>query len=138
MKADKKFKTIKVIVAVMLMLSLAVSASTTSSAYSVGQVKNLTNFKEVKMSNQGWDGVRYRITWKKVSGASGYQVKFYQKDSSYDESWGKWTENTKKTKADVGFSSCYAMKAKVRAYKVVNGKKVYGNWSKTVKKVFNY
>lgn len=74
------------------------------------------------------DGAEYTITWKKVTGASGYQVKVTLLEE------GKWNSYCVKTKkcsySEVG-STIIQSKAKVRAYKIVNGKRKYGPWSKT-------
>lgn len=74
------------------------------------------------------DGVAYTITWNKVSGASGYQVKVSTKEgiwSSY-----RYVLTKKRSYTEAG-STVEKSKARVRAYKVVNGKKQYGPWSKT-------
>lgn len=69
--------------------------------------------------------------WKKVSGASGYQIwcstsKKFQKKSVKTKKKTKLTIEKLKTKK--------AYFVKVRAYAVNSGKKVYGAWSKTMKK----
>lgn len=101
-------------------------------ATKVGKITGLSNWKEVELYGDG-DGVDYRITWKKVKGVTGYQVKEYEKEDP-SEKWWSQTVNTKRTRYDVQFSSLYAFQAKVRAYKTVNGKTYYGPWSKIVKK----
>lgn len=76
------------------------------------------------------DVVTYTITWKKVSKATGYQVCYMSKEPD-DKSWHTENSTTKKTKFSTSFSGIdIKIKAKVRAYKTVNGKKVYGPWSK--------
>lgn len=70
-----------------------------------------------------------KIAWRKVNGAKGYQV--------------KWSVNKKFKKAKKKFTkkNCITLKRlnknryyiKVRAYKTVNGKKVYGKWSRVLK-----
>jgi len=94
----------------------------------------LTKWKQIKI--QG-DGGGYKISWKKVKGANGYQVKINTKDDITMQSWsdGSWYKATKKTNYKLYFSSCYAIKVKVRAYKTVKEKTVYGKWSKSVSKV---
>lgn len=77
------------------------------------------------------DGVRYTIKWKKVKGASGYQV---QKYSRLDKWYKHPTASQKKCSTSIEFSSLFEIKVKVRAYKIVNGRRVYGKWSKMVKK----
>ena len=73
------------------------------------------------------DGVEYTVTWKKVAGASGYQVKVTLLDE------GKWQSHyvtTKKCSYSEAGSTIGRSKAKVRAYKIVNGVKVYSNASR--------
>ena len=74
------------------------------------------------------------VSWKKQSGVSGYELKFYNMD--YDDSY--YLEKTKTiNKASTGsytYKVTYATgegyaRVKVRSYKVVNGKKYYGAWS---------
>ena len=73
------------------------------------------------------DGVEYTVTWKKVAGASGYQVKVV---SLVEGSWKTYYVSTKKLSFSEAGSTIQQMRAKVRAYKIVNGKKIYGAWSK--------
>ena len=93
----------------------------------VAQVKG-TSWKKKAIRHQAGDGLTYIFSWKKVSGASGYEVKIYEKESPYD-GWYSFSKKTKKTNVSVSFSYLYGLKAKVRAYKVVDGKKFYGKWS---------
>lgn len=80
------------------------------------------------------DGVTYTIKWKKVRGADGYQVQKFEIDGETGH-WYKYDPvDQKKCSTSISFSSVSAIKAKVRAYKNVNGKRIYGKWSKTVKK----
>ncbi len=74
------------------------------------------------------------IKWKKISGASGYQCYFSKKKSFKSHTIGR-TFGKKKTKTTINFfSSKKTYYAKIRPFKKVNGKKVYGVWSK-VKKI---
>ena len=74
------------------------------------------------------DGVEYTVTWKKVAGASGYQVKVILLDEG---KWMSYCITTKKNFYPKAGTTIEQSKAKVRAYKIVNGKKKYGPWSKT-------
>ena len=80
--------------------------------------------------------VKYTAKWKKVKGASGYQIKF----GTYDYIDKHWlttktvkgaSKTSYKTNFRYGTEEGYDF-VKVRAYKMVNGKKVYGKWSKVV------
>lgn len=73
----------------------------------------------------------FKITWKKVSGASGYQIqystnkKFKSGNKTYTAKKGSTTSATvKKLKSKKTYY------VRVRAYKSINGKKVYSAWSK--------
>lgn len=97
------------------------------------------NLKAPTVSNwkKTWDGnwstpkangVAYTITWNKVSGASGYQVKVSTKEGTWSSY--RYVLTKKRSYTEAG-STVEKSKARVRAYKVVNGKKQYGSWSKT-------
>ena len=69
-----------------------------------------------------------KLTWSKVSGASGYEVQVYssKKWKSY-----KTTEKTGLTISKLTIGKTYQYR--VRAYKTVSKKKVYGAFSSTIK-----
>ena len=76
-------------------------------------------------------GVQYGTIWKKVSGAEGYQVEikeFGWKGSTGSSSY-RYTRNTK---ASIQFSDVYKFGIRARAYRMVNGTRVYGAYSKWV------
>lgn len=72
-----------------------------------------------------------QVSWKKAAGANGYELWY-----STTKKWNKKkTKTTKKTKLTLGkLKSKKTYYIRVRAYTIQNGKKVYGRWSKTVKK----
>ncbi|MBO4997029.1 MAG: hypothetical protein J6D02_03410 [Lachnospira sp.] len=75
----------------------------------------------------------YRLRWNDVAGASAYQLSI--KDKNADGSWGdKRITYTRGTCFDYDFVVSLGIKVKVRAFQIVNGKKVYGKWSKTITK----
>lgn len=69
------------------------------------------------------------VSYKKATGASGYQVVYKVVGAKKNSS--KYT--TAKTKKITGLTSKKTYEVKVRAYKTVNGKKQYGSYSKTKK-----
>ena len=105
---------------------------------SVNAAIKKTNLKAPVLSSwkKTWDGrwstppangVQYTVTWNKVAGASGYQVKISTKEGN----WSAYRSIiTKKRSYSEAGSSIEQSKAKVRAYKIVKGKKQYGPWSK--------
>lgn len=139
-----KGKTVKRIVTIALSVMLAFTGLSFSlagnylnanAATRIGRV-TLSKWKEIPVSADV-DGIDYRITWKKVKGATGYQVKEYEKEYP-GEKWYVLTGNLKKTSYDVTFSSLYAFKVRVRAYKKVNGKKYYGPWTESKIKIMDW
>jgi len=108
-----------------------------ASASAPAQVKGVSSVATI---NHAREKVTYTAKWNKVNGADGYQLKFGGEDGG-----GKyWLPSTKIKKGASNTSytancdyytsevwDCYSF-VKIRAYKIVNGKKVYGKWSKTV------
>ena len=75
---------------------------------------------------------KLNVSWKKVSGATGYEVKAAT-NSKFTK--GKKTVTVKKNKVTIkNLKPKKKYFVKVRAYKLANGRKFYGKWSKVVKK----
>ena len=75
---------------------------------------------------------KLNVKWKKVSGATGYEV-MYAKNNKFTK--GKKTVKVKKNKITLKrLKSKKKYFVKVRAYKTVNGNTSYGKWSKVAKK----
>ena len=79
-------------------------------------VKSLTSGKAEQL----------KITYKKFSGASGYQVR-YSESSSMSDAKKKNTRKTSLTVSGLGSGGKYYVQ--VRTYKTVDGKTYYGAWS---------
>ena len=110
--------------------SLSKANTTTTKATTKASNKNKpkkTKIKSLKGKKNG-----FKITWKKVSGVKGYQIK-YSTNKYFFESLTK-SKNVKKAKTtsatvkDLRKGKTYFVK--VRSYKIVKGKKVYSDWSK--------
>ena len=88
-----------------------------------------TRFRFYKSAAPAATGCYYRSTWKKIKGASGYQVqiKTYSGGSPY-----KRTFRTRKCWASFSSSDTYKAKIRVRAYKKSGSKTIYGSYSKWV------
>lgn len=71
-------------------------------------------------------GKKAKVSWAKVSGAAGYQVK-YAANKKFKKAKKKFTKKNSITLKKLKKRKYYI---KVRAYKTVNGKKVYGAFSK--------
>ncbi len=96
-------------------------------------LKTSTDPAQVTMKSASKSKTAVRINWKKVTGASGYQVQ------RYNSSTKKWvTVKTIKSGSTVSYKNTglkkgTAYKYRVRAYRTVNGTKLYGKWSSTKK-----
>lgn len=134
-------KCLLLLLACICILSLPVSASaatstkaTTTSTKKVNlKAPKPSKFKKYKKAPKGVTGAYFRSTWKKVKGASGYQAQYITYDGSDDEDGGfKYTKSTKKCQIVFPTSAAVSAKIRVRAYKMVKGKRVYGPFSKWV------
>lgn len=81
--------------------------------------------KSLKVSNV--KGNKIKVTYAKLKGAKGYQVRYVVGKKTYKTS-------TKKTSLTIskGIKAGSKVKVSVRAYKTGNGKKIYGSYSKAV------
>lgn len=95
-------------------------------AYTKPATPNLTGLSAIK------SGHKIKATWKKVGGsASGYQI-YWAKDKNFKKMVSKTTVSGQKKTSYTGknFTKGKRYYVKVRAYKTVNGNKIYGAWSK--------
>lgn len=90
-----------------------------------GKVKKLS----VKNKKNG----RVLVLWKKVSGAEYYQLQ-YSTRKNFKKKKTKGSIRKKKTTVYLGTKRKKKYYFRVRAYKLVGNKRVYGKWSKVVKK----
>lgn len=70
-----------------------------------------------------------KLSWNKVSGATGYQVMTGGNSSMTMDDITYTATGTSKSISYSRSSSAYKRYFKVRAYKTVNGKRTYGSWS---------
>lgn len=95
-------------------------------AYTKPATPNLIGLRATK------SGHKIKATWKKVGGsASGYQI-YWAKDKNFKKMVSKTTVSGQKKTSYTGknFTKGKRYYVKVRAYKTVNGNKIYGAWSK--------
>ncbi len=117
-----------ILMLVLTFQSLSASAATKKANLKAPTVSNWKKTWDGSWNTPKSDGVAYTITWNKVSGASGYQVKVSTKEGTWSSY--RYVLTKKRSYTEAG-STVDKSKARVRAYKVVNGKKQYGPWSKT-------
>lgn len=94
-------------------------------AYTKPATPNLTGLRATK------SGHKIKATWKKVGGsASGYQI-YWAKDKNFKKVVSKTNVSGQKKTSYTGknFTKGKRYYVKVRAYKTVNGNKIYGAWS---------
>lgn len=92
--------------------------------------KKITKPKKAKIKKVKGYKKALEVSYAKVSGASGYQIQVAT-DKKFKKN--KKTVTAKKSKTKVKISKLKKKKkyyVRVRAYKNVSGKKVYGAWSK--------
>ncbi len=100
--------------------------------------KEVTNLAKVKAVKIKANKKRLNVSWKKVSGATGYEVKFSFKTNYITIDWSSKFTKKKSYKCKIKhWANGERVKKymfKVRAFKKINGNTSYGNWSKVVKK----
>ncbi len=84
-------------------------------------------FSKLKVSGK----CKVKATWKKLTNVSGYQIQ-YAPNKKFKKAKSKTVKSTSVTIKKLKKKKTYFVR--VRAYKLVDGKKVYGKWS-AVKKV---
>ena len=97
----------------------------------ITQTTTVTKPAKVKSVKLTAKKKKLNVKWKKVSGATGYEV-MYAKNNKFK---GKKTIKVKKNKITLKrLKSKKKYFVKVRAYKTINGNTYYGKWSKVAKK----
>ena len=124
-----KCRKIKRILAVLLVafIMIGMLSVPTQAASKKNGLAKVSITKVSRQVSQYATGVIYTVKWKKVKGAKGYQVWLSSREAG---EWYTTTSFTSKCSFKTGGSSIDTYKIKVRAYKVVKGKKKYGAWSK--------
>lgn len=100
-------------------------------SYKKGPKEYMTELQEWNTKKKAG---KYNITfkWNKVTGASGYQIEIYsKKDFKKKNLLKKVSINKNKISLKTTLSTKRkTLSARIRPYKVVKGKKVYGRWSR--------
>lgn len=105
------------------------SSQTANDGANSGQIASLTKIKGVVAKNQ--KKCKIKVTWKKVSNSLGYQIQ-YATNKKFKKAKKKTVKSTSVTLRKLKKKKTYFIR--IRAYKIADGKKVYGKWS-SVKKV---
>ncbi len=72
---------------------------------------------------------RLRLTWKKISGAAGYQIQRYDSSKKAYTTIKTIKKGTTVSYTNSGLKAGKTYKYRIRAYKIVKGNKVYGAYS---------
>lgn len=102
----------------------SVNKSSIKKTAKVKKPAKVTGFTIKKLSKR-----TAKVSWRKVKGAKGYQLKW----STYKNFSYANKKSTKKTKLILNYSYSDKYYVKVRAFKKVGGKRVYGKYSKAVR-----
>ena len=122
----------------MFVLMMGIGTNIQVKADTLGQVKSIktkTNYKYYKGIVSAKDmrkkKIKYKYgikaSWKKVKNANGYEIYVYGVAS---KKWRKIKDTKKTSYVFTNLLEKDKFKFKVRAYRKINGEKVYGNWSK--------
>jgi hypothetical protein len=106
-----------------------VSSSTQTVSSSQNTVGKVTSVKA--RAKKSGKKKKVTISWKKVSGATGYQIYYSSSANGKFKKLGTVKNKTKLTKTFKNKKTHYF---KVCAYSTSSGEKIYGSFSKTVKK----
>lgn len=93
------------------------------------QLTSTTKVDQVTLSTKATSFYQVKLSWKKVSGASGYEIQRYSSQKKAYVTIKTITKGstTSYTNTDLDAGTTY--KYRVRAYKTVSGKKIYGAFS---------
>lgn len=99
--------------------------------YNAGKSTSIYTLKKVVGVKAAKSGSKVKVSWTNISGETGYQIsKSTKKTGTNIVATYKTTSGKSKTISATKGKTYYY---KVRAYKVVDGKKIYGPWSSVVK-----
>lgn len=73
----------------------------------------------------------FKLTWKKVSSSTGYQIRYSTKSSMASPKTVLVTKNSTVSKSISNLTSKKKYFVQIRTYKTINGTKYYSSWSKT-------
>lgn len=123
---NKMKKTIYIILTTILFMCLVLSSqSSITSEAAVKKPTRVTNLQTKRLAKK-----TLKLSWKKVSGAKGYEVFMSTNDASFKK---KTTITGNKGSCTIKLATGKKYAFRVRAYKLSGSKKIYGNFSTGVK-----
>lgn len=96
------------------------------------RTKSVTTLGSAKRLKISAESGKYLLSWHKVAAAEGYDKKVRSK---YEKKWNTIKQGTKLSESKfktIGYMPGKTYQYRVRAYKSVGGKKIYGPWSNIV------
>ena len=98
--------------------------------FSNGKTVNITTLKKINGIKVVKSGENVKVSWNNIAGETGYQISRSTSKTGTNivSTYGTTSGNYKNVSATEGKTYYY----KVRAYKVVDGNKIYGPWSNSV------
>lgn len=98
-------------------------SATTGKSVKVGKTK-------VKKASKKKGSKKVKISLKKITGARGYQIKIYKSKKAKKAIFRKNVKKVKFTLKGKKIKNRKKLYVRARAYKIINGRKKYGKWSK--------
>lgn len=118
-------------ICILMMFVLTFSQGRNVVAESKMKAPKIKSYQEVFKKN--WDKSNITVRWKKVKNADGYEFCQHSWEPGDFGGWCLYKYNTKKTYTVCEWPDLAdKLKISVQAYRIVNGKKVYGARSKKV------
>lgn len=93
------------------------------------KLTSATKVGQVTLSTKASSFYQVKLSWKKVSGASGYEIQRYSASKKAYVTIKTITKGTTTSYTNTDLDAGTTYKYRVRAYKTVSGKKIYGAFS---------
>lgn len=93
------------------------------------KLTSATKVGQVTLSTKATSFYQVKLSWKKVSGASGYEIQRYSASKKAYVTIKTITKGTTTSYTNTDLDAGTTYKYRVRAYKTVSGKKIYGAFS---------
>lgn len=99
--------------------------------FNAGKTVNIYTLKKINGVAVAKSGTKVKVSWNNISGETGYQISRSTSKTGTNivSTFATTSGDSKTVSANLGTTYYY----KVRAYKVVDGNKIYGPWSEPIK-----